>query len=289
MRWRIACRRSRTSPTTRRGLVWPAAGGSRSPRVPGMPEPLPRSMEDRDRVLGRRLRVARLAGAMPFGVRRARREPDADRVPSAQAGARQVHVLHRPSRGAEGPTDLLHAPRRSEGVRRRWEVLRLTLWVASSPGLAPFGPCNGCLWVGIPAHCVPSCLPRCLCTALFCPTACHPPHWGPPPGGGPRRLGEHQRRGPEVGRVLVLDATYEPIARLHGAARGGCRWKDKAEVLERAEWELHSANTSIAVSVGIRLVSACPHPAGDTHRHKITRWSCPHSRRLHKRQYGASP
>ena len=35
-----------------------------------------------------------LAGRMPVGVRRARRQPDPDRVAAAQAGTGAIHVLH---------------------------------------------------------------------------------------------------------------------------------------------------------------------------------------------------
>jgi 5-methylcytosine-specific restriction endonuclease McrA len=57
--------------------------------------------------------------------------------------------------------------------------------------------------------------------------------------------------------------------------------KDKAEVLEHANWELHSATASIARPVVIRLVQFVRIPR-DAHRRKITRravfarddWTC---------------
>ena len=52
-----------------------------------------RALEDRDRLLGDRLRGAGLAGQVPVGVRRPRGQPDADRVAPAQAGSRALHVL----------------------------------------------------------------------------------------------------------------------------------------------------------------------------------------------------
>ena len=64
-------------------------------------------VEDGDGLLGRRSRSAGLAGRLPVRVRLARREPDADRIAAAQAGARAVHVLPRP-----------RGPRRRAGRRR---------------------------------------------------------------------------------------------------------------------------------------------------------------------------
>ena len=45
---------------------------------------------------GASARRPRLAGRVPLGVRLPRRQPDADRVASAQAGPRAIHVLRRP-------------------------------------------------------------------------------------------------------------------------------------------------------------------------------------------------
>jgi 5-methylcytosine-specific restriction endonuclease McrA len=57
--------------------------------------------------------------------------------------------------------------------------------------------------------------------------------------------------------------------------------KEKAEILEHASWELHSASFTVARPVVIRLVSYVRIPR-DTHRRKITRravfarddWTC---------------
>lgn len=92
---------------------------------------------------------------------------------------------------------------------------------------------------------------------------------------------EHQRRGPAVGRVLVLNASFEPINVCTVRRAVVLLLKDKAEVIEHAEWELHSATTSIARPVVIRLVTYIRIPR-DTHRRKITRravfarddWTC---------------
>src|ERR1700739_2934998 len=92
---------------------------------------------------------------------------------------------------------------------------------------------------------------------------------------------EHQRRGREVGRVLVLNATFEPINVCTVRRAVVLLLKSKAEVIEHAEWKLHSANSTMARPGVIRLVPAVPIPR-DTHRGRITRraffarddWTC---------------
>jgi 5-methylcytosine-specific restriction endonuclease McrA len=81
--------------------------------------------------------------------------------------------------------------------------------------------------------------------------------------------------------VLVLNATYEPINVCTVRRAVVLLLKDKAEVIERAEWELHSATSTMVRPVVIRLVSYVRIPR-DTHRRKITRravfardnWTC---------------
>jgi 5-methylcytosine-specific restriction endonuclease McrA len=81
--------------------------------------------------------------------------------------------------------------------------------------------------------------------------------------------------------VLVLNATYEPINVCTVRRAVVLLLKEKAEPLEIGEWELHSATSSIARPVVIRLVSYVRIPR-DTHRRKITRravfarddWTC---------------
>jgi 5-methylcytosine-specific restriction endonuclease McrA len=81
--------------------------------------------------------------------------------------------------------------------------------------------------------------------------------------------------------VLVLNATYEPINVCTVRRAVVLLLKEKAEVLERAEWELHSMDTTVVRPVVIRLVSYVRIPR-DTHRRKITRravfardeWTC---------------
>jgi 5-methylcytosine-specific restriction endonuclease McrA len=94
-------------------------------------------------------------------------------------------------------------------------------------------------------------------------------------------LSEHQRRGRERGRVLVLNATYEPINVCTVRRAVVLLLKDKAEVIEHADWDLRSASRTIHRPVVIRLVSYVRIPR-DTHRRKITRravfardqWTC---------------
>jgi 5-methylcytosine-specific restriction endonuclease McrA len=92
---------------------------------------------------------------------------------------------------------------------------------------------------------------------------------------------QHQRRGRERGRVLVLNATYEPINVCTVRRAVVLLLKDKAEVIEHGEWDLRSATTTINRPVVIRLITYVRIPR-DTHRRKITRravfardkWTC---------------
>lgn len=92
---------------------------------------------------------------------------------------------------------------------------------------------------------------------------------------------EHRRRGRESGRVLVLNATYEPINVCTVRRAAILLLKEKAELVERALWELRSEHTAMPRPVVIRLVSYVNVPR-DTSRRKITRravfardgWSC---------------
>jgi 5-methylcytosine-specific restriction endonuclease McrA len=81
--------------------------------------------------------------------------------------------------------------------------------------------------------------------------------------------------------VLVLNATFEPINVCTVRRAVVLLLKEKAEILEHASWQLHSASLSVARPVVIRLVSFVRIPR-DTHRRKITRravfarddWTC---------------
>ena len=100
--------------------------------------------------------------------------------------------------------------------------------------------------------------------------------------------GQGTREQRATGRVLVLNATYEPINVCTVRRAVVLLLKDKAEVVERANWELHSERATISRPMVIRLVHyvRIPH---DTHRRKITRravfardgWACQYLSLIH--------
>jgi 5-methylcytosine-specific restriction endonuclease McrA len=103
-----------------------------------------------------------------------------------------------------------------------------------------------------------------------------------PVGSAPRQDDEFRRREHRAsGRVLVLNATYEPINVCTVRRAVVLLLKERAEVIERANWELHSERSSMARPMVIRLVAYVRVPR-DTHRRKITRravfardsWTC---------------
>jgi 5-methylcytosine-specific restriction endonuclease McrA len=81
--------------------------------------------------------------------------------------------------------------------------------------------------------------------------------------------------------VLVLNATYEPVNVCTVRRAVVLLLKEKAEIIEHSDWELHSASQTMARPVVIRLVTYVRIPR-DTHRRKITRravfardnWTC---------------
>jgi 5-methylcytosine-specific restriction endonuclease McrA len=81
--------------------------------------------------------------------------------------------------------------------------------------------------------------------------------------------------------VLVLNATYEPINVCTVRRAVVLLLKEKAEVVEQTERQLHSANSTLTRPAVIRLVTYVKVPR-DTHRRKITRravfarddWTC---------------
>src|ERR1700754_5346422 len=103
----------------------------------------------------------------------------------------------------------------------------------------------------------------------------------PPHTMGSTPPGEHRRRGREGGRVLVLNASYEPINVCTVRRAVVLLLKAKAEVVDHATWELRSERASMSRPVVIRLMTYIVVPR-DTHRRKITRravfardgWAC---------------
>src|SRR5438876_10142050 len=98
----------------------------------------------------------------------------------------------------------------------------------------------------------------------------------------------HQRRGPSGssttaigGRVLVLNATYEPINVCTVRRAVVLLLKERAELIERSSRELHSERTTLARPVVIRLIAYVNVPR-DAPRRKLTRravfarggWTC---------------
>jgi 5-methylcytosine-specific restriction endonuclease McrA len=81
--------------------------------------------------------------------------------------------------------------------------------------------------------------------------------------------------------VLVLNATFEPINVCTVRRAVVLLLKDKAEVIEHADWQLHAESFTLSRPVVIRLVTYVRVPR-DTHRRKITRravfardgWAC---------------
>jgi 5-methylcytosine-specific restriction endonuclease McrA len=86
---------------------------------------------------------------------------------------------------------------------------------------------------------------------------------------------------PGAGRVLVLNATFEPINVCTVRRAAVLVLKSKAEVLEHGKGALHSEHLAFSKPVVIRLVTYVKVPR-DVHRRKITRkavlardsWTC---------------
>jgi 5-methylcytosine-specific restriction endonuclease McrA len=103
----------------------------------------------------------------------------------------------------------------------------------------------------------------------------------PPGSEGFAPPAEHQRRERSAGRVLVLNATYEPVNVCTVRRATVLLLKQKAELVEHGAFKLRSEHTALPRPVVIRLVSYVNVPR-DTHRRKITRravfardgWAC---------------
>jgi 5-methylcytosine-specific restriction endonuclease McrA len=101
----------------------------------------------------------------------------------------------------------------------------------------------------------------------------------------PRRAlhvaGRPAQRSPSSGRVLVLNASYEPINVCTVRRAAVLLLKNRAEILEHGDWALHAENLTLAQPVVIRLFTYVRIPR-DAHRRKITRravfardrWTC---------------
>lgn len=107
-----------------------------------------------------------------------------------------------------------------------------------------------------------------------------PPHNGASANGHPTTNG-HRKSFPGNGRVLVLNASFEPINVCTVRRAAVLVLKDKAVLLERAERPLRSERLSLDRPTVIRLISFVRIPR-DAHGRKITRkavlardsWTC---------------
>jgi 5-methylcytosine-specific restriction endonuclease McrA len=90
-----------------------------------------------------------------------------------------------------------------------------------------------------------------------------------------------EQRGGTLGRVLVLNASYEPINVCTVRRAAVLVLKQRAEVIEQSEWALHAESLTMPRPVVIRLVTYVRIPR-DAHSRKITRraifardsWTC---------------
>ena len=93
--------------------------------------------------------------------------------------------------------------------------------------------------------------------------------------------GRSGQRGTSSGRVLVLNASYEPINVCTVRRAAVLVLKDRAEILEQGEWALHAESLTLPRPMVIRLKTYVRIPR-DAHRRKITRravfardrWTC---------------
>jgi 5-methylcytosine-specific restriction endonuclease McrA len=90
-----------------------------------------------------------------------------------------------------------------------------------------------------------------------------------------------EQRAASSGRVLVLNASYEPINVCTVRRAAVLLLKSRAVILERADWSLHAESITLPRPVVIRLITYVKVPR-DAHRRKITRravfardrWTC---------------
>ena len=103
----------------------------------------------------------------------------------------------------------------------------------------------------------------------------------PPAPVGSTPASGHRPRGREGGKVLVLNATYEPINVCSVRRAAVLLLKERAEMVEEGDVMLRSERTSLARPVVVRLLNYV-HVPRDTSRRKITRravfardgWEC---------------
>ena len=113
------------------------------------------------------------------------------------------------------------------------------------------------------------------------PYTTEPGDFEPGPPVALRRAGRPEQRSSSPGRVLVLNASYEPINVCTVRRAAVLILKNRAEVLEKGDWALHAESLTLPRPVVIRLLTYVRIPR-DAHRRKITRravfardrWTC---------------
>ena len=213
--------------------------------------------QDVDRLLGRRRPVAGLARGRAGRVRGPRRQPDEDRIAAAAGRAWATTCSSSISRAR--PTRRGSARRSTAIARPRRRAARTRL-VPDRPGSGYTDP-TVAVRVSVlrtePGDSEPG-------PALALPGA-----------------GRPAQRATSTGRVLVLNASYEPINVCTVRRAAVLILKNRAEILEKSDWALHSETLTLARPVVIRLLTYVRIPR-DAHRRKITRravfardrWTC---------------
>ncbi len=92
----------------------------------------------------------------------------------------------------------------------------------------------------------------------------------PGPAAALHGAGRPAQRRSSSGRVLVLNASYEPINVCTVRRAAVLILKNRAEMLERGDWALHAESFTLDRPVVIRLLTYVRIPR-DAHRRKITR------------------
>ena len=103
----------------------------------------------------------------------------------------------------------------------------------------------------------------------------------PGPAAALHGAGRPAQRHSSSGRVLVLNASYEPINVCTVRRAAVLILKNRAEILEEGDWALRAESLTLARPVVIRLLTYVRIPR-DAHRRKITRravfardsWTC---------------
>ena len=207
-------------------FVWLAAR-----RRAALRRPTPaRRAQDLDRLPRRGRRVARLARALPV----------------ASSPFRGINLTRIESRPLQAPARALPVPRRPRGQRRRTRRRRGDR--AACTPTARSSACSGSYpgrrrWASwVRTALIPCCrVLRFRQEPRVMTTPARPPHTM-----RSTSPDEHRRRGRDGGRVLVLNASYEPINVCTVRRAVVLLLKAKAEVVDHATWELRSERATMS-------------------------------------------